>query len=281
MSDPTSATLDHLVLAATTLADGIDHFAAVTGVTPRPGGRHVAMGTHNALVTLGERVYLEIIAIDPEGVKPARPRWFEPRRPRAAAELDGAPAAHPLGRAHRRHRAGGRALPGRARSRAPDGARRLSLADHDPRRRHAPGGGLVPTLIEWDVPMHPADSLPASGDRAEGTGRLAPRAGADPRRARGARARRDAGGHLRSRDAARGDAADAAGHRHAVVVTAPRRFARAGRRHSPTGSRRAEPAARPGKSTACDGATSSLRARRAGRRRRARWPAAARDRSCR
>ena len=37
-----------------------------TGVAPQPGGKHVAMGTHNALLRLGERVYLEIIAIDPE-----------------------------------------------------------------------------------------------------------------------------------------------------------------------------------------------------------------------
>jgi hypothetical protein len=26
-----------------------------------------------------------------------------------------------------------------------------------------PARGIVPTLIQWDVPMHPADSLPESG----------------------------------------------------------------------------------------------------------------------
>lgn len=62
-------TPDHLVVAATTLADGIEYVADITGVAPQPGGRHVAMGTHNALLRLGERFYLEIIAIDPEELR--------------------------------------------------------------------------------------------------------------------------------------------------------------------------------------------------------------------
>ena len=70
---PPVAVLDHLVVAATTLADGIEYFADVTGVAPQPGGKHVTMGTHNALVRLGAQVSVEIIAIDPDGVKPARP----------------------------------------------------------------------------------------------------------------------------------------------------------------------------------------------------------------
>jgi hypothetical protein len=71
-----TTTLDHLVVAATTLADGIEYIAEIAGVTPQPGGKHAAMGTHNALVRLSERTYLEIIAIDPEGTCPSRPRWF-------------------------------------------------------------------------------------------------------------------------------------------------------------------------------------------------------------
>ena len=35
---------------------------------------------------------------------------------------------------------------------------RITIPD-DGRR---PGRGIVPTLIQWDVPMHPADRLPAS-----------------------------------------------------------------------------------------------------------------------
>jgi hypothetical protein len=34
------------------------------------------MGSHNHLLQLGGPVYLEIVALDPEGARPPRPRWF-------------------------------------------------------------------------------------------------------------------------------------------------------------------------------------------------------------
>ena len=77
MSGPPTAVLDHLVVAGTTLAQAIEYVADMTGVAARTGGQHTTMGTHNALVKLGERLYLELIAIDPSLPKPARPRWFD------------------------------------------------------------------------------------------------------------------------------------------------------------------------------------------------------------
>ncbi|MBK6394651.1 MAG: VOC family protein [Betaproteobacteria bacterium] len=64
MSAAPAAEFDHLVVAGATLAQAIEYVADLTGVAPRPGGQHAAMGTHNALVRLGRRVYLELIAID-------------------------------------------------------------------------------------------------------------------------------------------------------------------------------------------------------------------------
>jgi len=155
-----TATLDHLVVGAATLADGIDYIADLTGVAPQPGGKHIAMGTHNALLRLGERLYLEVIAIDPHGVKPPRPRWFDldnvalraelAEQPRLihwvarTNDLDGALVRCPLalGPAHMLAR----------------GAYRWRITIPDDGSR--PAGGVFPTLIAWDVPLHPADALP-------------------------------------------------------------------------------------------------------------------------
>ena len=160
---PPLAILDHLVVVATTLADGIDHIATLTGVTPQPGGRHAKMGTHNAVLRLGERVYLEIIAIDPDAAKPPRPRWFGldsialqselVERPRLihwvarTTDIDRAAAASAI--------ALGDVLP----MERGDYRWRITV----PADGALPGKGIVPTLIQWDVPMHPADRLPASG----------------------------------------------------------------------------------------------------------------------
>ncbi len=68
--------LDHLVIAAETLEQGVDYIRSTMGVEIPKGGLHKTMGTHNHLMQLGNGAYLEVIAIDPEGLSPAQPRWF-------------------------------------------------------------------------------------------------------------------------------------------------------------------------------------------------------------
>lgn len=68
--------LDHLVIAATTLKQGIDYVKSTLGVQIPKGGVHQTMGTHNHLMQLGNDAYLEVIAIDPDATAPSRPRWF-------------------------------------------------------------------------------------------------------------------------------------------------------------------------------------------------------------
>lgn len=68
--------LDHLTVIAPTLAEGVAHVRACLDLDVPFGQRHLYMGTHNHLLQLGDRTYLEIIALDPESESPGRRRWF-------------------------------------------------------------------------------------------------------------------------------------------------------------------------------------------------------------
>jgi glyoxalase-like protein len=165
---------DHLVVAASTLEQGEQHIEALLGVRPQRGGKHVAMGTHNSLLKLGPRSFLELIAIDPDGTAPARPRWFALDTPAMRRALSDAP----------------RLIHWVARSDDLEAARRACPIDPGPAHPmqrgsfhwritipddgHLPGDGVVPTLIQWSDARHPADALPESGVR------LATLAGAHP-----------------------------------------------------------------------------------------------------
>ncbi|HEY3178395.1 MAG TPA: VOC family protein [Casimicrobiaceae bacterium] len=160
-----SVAFDHLIVAAQSLADGCDFIEARLGVRPQPGGKHVAMGTHNALVGLGSRQYLEVIAIDPEGQPPARPRWFDLDEPRMRASLaEGPRLIHWAVRTDDIEAA-------KAHSRIDQGVvHAMTRGDFRwsitfPDDGHLPGAGLVPTLIQWTGAKHPTDHLADSGIR--------------------------------------------------------------------------------------------------------------------
>ena len=155
---------DHLVVVAENLRSGCDWVEERLGVRPQPGGRHVAMGTHNALLSLGKRFYLEVIAADPGGTKPNRPRWFDMDEPRMRAALAEGPHL-----AHWVARTGDIDM---AAARLPDLGAATPMSRGDltwritvPDDGHRPGRGLVPTLIQWPDARHPTEKMPDSGCR--------------------------------------------------------------------------------------------------------------------
>ena len=158
---------DHLVIASAKLDNGIDWVERQLGVRPTAGGQHVAMGTHNALLKLGPRAFLEVIAIDPEGASPKRPRWFALDESEMQAQLAAGPRlitwvvrCESLATACARVPDLGEILPmGR-------GEFRWKIAV--PESGSLTWGGVLPTAIQWmtgdDGAMrHPCDVLEDSG----------------------------------------------------------------------------------------------------------------------
>lgn len=156
-SDTLLAAVDHLVYATPDLQLGIDRIEKLLGVRASPGGQHPGRGTRNALLSLGPRVYLEIIGPDPEQPAPTQPRPFgidtlkEPRLVAWAAKGTGLEQLA-------RDAAGGGVKLGEVISgsrRRTDGVM-LSWRYTDPRTVVA--DGIVPFFIDWGKTPHPAAS---------------------------------------------------------------------------------------------------------------------------
>ncbi len=160
-----STTFDHLVIGCTDLARGAAWLTKFLGVTLSDVGQHPRLGTHNRLLSLGPSCYLELIANNPNASKPDLPRWFGldtsdvqeriTQRPRLIGwvartdNIDGLAdkTGGMLGQVHVMSRG--------------DFHWRINL----PEDGYPIEGGLIPHLIQWDVPFHPCDRLPDQGCR--------------------------------------------------------------------------------------------------------------------
>lgn len=151
--------LDHIAVAAESLAEGAAHVEAALGVALSDVGIHDRMGTHNRLLSLGPGLYLEVIAINPDASPPGQARWFDldnfTGHPRLTnwivrtGDLEAALGAGPKGLG----------VP-------------ISFARGDylwqmavPPDGKLPFDGAAPALIEWESALHPAERLPDRGCR--------------------------------------------------------------------------------------------------------------------
>jgi hypothetical protein len=167
--------LDHLVIAARTLDDGVDWCDATLGLRPVAGGQHLFMGTHNRVFDVSSarfpRSYVEIIAIDPSLPAPAHPHWFDLDDSTLQQQLARGPQlVHWVARVD-----GGDIDTARAAmlrhgvdcgdvTSAERGALRWRITVRADGRRAL--AGAAPALIDW-ADAHPTDALPASSVRLE------------------------------------------------------------------------------------------------------------------
>src|SRR4051812_1931223 len=148
---------DHVQLGCNDLDKGIAFVEAKTGVKAAFGGVHPGRGSRNALLKLGERRYLEILAPDPAQDRSADVRGLykveSPRLLEWAAHVDDLdPIIRAIEAAHIEAKP---IFPG-SRKR-PDGKllrwRSLNLKDTR--------GGVLPFFIEWSADSaHPASDSP-------------------------------------------------------------------------------------------------------------------------
>jgi catechol 2,3-dioxygenase-like lactoylglutathione lyase family enzyme len=148
---------DHMLLGSSDLDKGIEFVERHLGVRAAFGGVHPGRGSRNALLSLGERRYLEIIAPDPQQPRSSDVRQLykidSPRLIGWAAHVDDIDAVvqrlSAAGIAFEPVRPGARQRPSGQTLRW----KALSLKDD--------AGGLLPFFIEWSKDaVHPASDSP-------------------------------------------------------------------------------------------------------------------------
>jgi len=152
--------IDHLVYATSDLNTDVAEIERLLGVRPEPGGRHPKWGTRNALLSLGNQIYLEILGPDPEQPDFVGQRLFDVDKLSESRLLTWVAKSNDLeslvGTAKKANLDLGKISEG-SRKR-PDGTM-LSWRLTDPYKIDY--DGLLPFFIDWGETPHPADSAPS------------------------------------------------------------------------------------------------------------------------
>jgi len=176
--------IDHLVIVAKTLDQGVQWCDDTFGIAPGPGGEHVQFGTHNRLFKIATPAnplaYLEIIAVDEGIARPStalRKRWFDMDDDALRAAVEVQPHLVHFVASTTDIQAGRAALRALSIERGPvvqasrhsrRGLLQWEITVREDGQRLF--DGALPTLIQWGkagdtVPLrlHPRNTLPRSG----------------------------------------------------------------------------------------------------------------------
>lgn len=152
--------LDHMILGCNDLDRGIAFVEDHTGVRAAFGGVHPSRGTRNALLSLGERRYLEIMASDPDQPEATDPLALHLGKLSDPQIVGWAARPGDLGSFAKRLRDAGVSFEGPTPGsrKRPDGRvlqwQTLTLKDYP--------SWLLPFFIEWSADsLHPSADAPA------------------------------------------------------------------------------------------------------------------------
>jgi hypothetical protein len=163
MNTDKSEGIDHFIYTTADLESGMDAMEQLFGTRPVPGGRHPRYGTHNALLSLGPSIYLEIMAPDPDSSLSSENTLFSEhfiRLPKLTTWVYRTADIYKL--SAKLNKAGlspGEVQPG---SRETSEGKKVSWTLTDPSLLLF--GGAFPFFIHWGSTPHPAQSAPHAGN---------------------------------------------------------------------------------------------------------------------
>lgn len=159
--------IDHIDIGTISLDIGVAALEPLLGAAIPRGGKHAAMSTHNCVTRIGDKCFLELLAIDPEAPAPTRRRWFSMDDPATQARIAERP----------------RALCWVVRTTCLDKILAESPVDIGevvegsrggkswritvPRDGHLPEKGLLPAFVEWSPGPHPTEAQQDLGIRLQ------------------------------------------------------------------------------------------------------------------
>lgn len=149
--------IDHLIYADPDLDAAVATLHRRFGVEATGGGQHPGRGTHNKLLALGPRTYLELVAPDPSQPDPSRPRPYGVEGITHGGLVGWAVAVEDIEAARARARSNGYDPGPVIEGHREDVTGRVL---HWRVTANAEAAGVIPFLINWGEARHPAVDAP-------------------------------------------------------------------------------------------------------------------------